>query len=452
MLRNLKINALILVVAVGLYPASAAELPAADSVSPVPVSGPLFLTVPDVIARVKAQNLQLRIQQEGVRRALERVYQRRAALLPQFGLRAEQMRRQIARNQLTGGALAGTTTFNASAARIEGRLSVFDTQRYADYRISRLSHAIEMLDYQVAVQELLDQAIFLYFTQLRDLRSIEILAGNLEREQQLLDLARQQYDAGVAVKIDVTRAEVRLATVKRSLMEAQTAAEDSALQLKNLLDIELEQALRLDRSLMESINTPPALKRYGQLTELTEARPEVKSQQMQLQQALLAKRAADWQRLPALSLFADWGYDANELSDDDQGEAWMLGVELSLPIWEGGRIAAESREAQAAVRQNQLALDELNNAVEREFKFALLEMDSRYAQIEIAHDEVRLGQDEVEQARERYNEGLADNRELIDAQQRLADAENSHLRALYMYRLSRLDFARAIGSVERVLE
>ncbi len=452
MLQNFKIHVLIFVVAAGLSPATAAELPPAASGPAAAASGPLFLTVPDVIARVKAQNLQLRIQQEGVQRALERVYQRRAALLPQFGLRAEQMRRQIARNQLTGGVLAGTAPFNASAARIEGRMSLIDAQRYADYRISRLSHTIETLDYQVAVQELLDQAIFLYFTQLRDLRSIEILAGNLEREQQLLDLARQQFDAGVAVKIDVTRAEVRLATVKRSLMEAQTAAEDSALQLKNLLDIELEQVLRLDRSLLESIKTPPALKRYGQLTELSEARPEVKSQQTQLEQALLARRATGWQRLPALSLFADWGYDASELSDDDQGEAWMLGVELSLPIWEGGRIAAESREAQAAVRQNELALRELNNAVEREFKFAMLQMDSRYAQIEIARDEVRLGKDEVEQARERYHEGLADNRELIDAQQRLADAENSHLRALYLYRLSRLDFARAIGAVERVLE
>ena len=130
----------------------------------------------------------------------------------------------------------------------------------------------------------------------------------------------------------------------------------------------------------------------------------------------------------------------------------MAGIEASIPIWEGGRIAAETREAKAAVRQNEYALRQLHNRIEREFKYAILEMDSRYAQIEIARDEIRLGKDEVEQARERYNEGLADNRELIDAQQRLADAENSHLRAIYLYGLSRLAFARAIGSVERVLD
>ena len=123
-----------------------------------------------------------------------------------------------------------------------------------------------------------------------------------------------------------------------------------------------------------------------------------------------------------------------------------------MPLWEGGRIAAEKREAAAALRQNEYEMRDLRNRIEREFKFSIIEMDARYAQIEIASDEVRLGRDEVEQALERYREGLADNRELIDAQNRLAGAERSHLRAIYLYGLSRLAFARSIGAVERVLE
>lgn len=467
MIREFKFFSLILTaLAGGLYSVKASEVPAeavsvATNSKPLLVtttkpllvstsSEPLFLTVPYVIERIKEQNLQLLIQKESVRRALERIYQRRAALLPQFSARTSQTRRQLGQG-FAGGNL-NTPPFNSFGARIEGSLSLIDAQRYADFRIAKLGQAIEQLDYEVAVQDLLDQAIFVYFTQLRDLRRIEIVKGNLERELQLLDLAQQQFDAGVAVKIDVTRAEVRLATVKRTLMEAQTNADDSILQLKDLLDMDLDQPVVLDRSLAEAVNSPPVLKRYGQMADLTELRPEIKSQQIQLDQAILAKRATKWQRLPTLSIFADGGYESNELLDEDKGEAWMLGVEASIPIWEGGRIAAESREAQAAVRQNEYAMRALDNAIEREFKFAILEMDSRHAQIEIAGDEVRLGKDEVEQARERYNEGLADNRELIDAQQRLADAEDSHLRAIYLYGLSRLAFARAIGSVERVME
>lgn len=419
---------------------------------PAQVGEPVYLTVSDVIERVKSSNLELLIEKAGVRRALEQTYQRRAALLPQFGVSAQQTRMQLAFDQFTGSSVTGSRPFNSFGSRLEGRMSLIDAQRYADYRIAKLSHAIEQLDYEVAVQDLLDQAILLYFTHLRDIRRIEIFEGNLVREQQLLDLAQQQFNAGVAVKIDVTRAEVRTSTVKRSLMEAEIEAEDSIFQLKSLLDMDLDRQVTLDRSLVDGVKSPPALKKYGQMADLTELRPELESQEMQLNQARLAKRATKWQRLPKLSLFAEWGYDSNEAFDGNEGEAWMVGIEASMPIWEGGRIAAETREAQAAVRQNEYALRQLRNAVEREFKFAMLDMDSRYAQIEIARDEIRLGKDEVEQARERYNEGLADNRELIDAQQRLADAENSHLRAIYLYGLSRLAFARAIGSVERVLE
>lgn len=450
MMREFKIISVLFFLFIG----GALSVPAAQSSEGEAATGaasrPQFLSVEDVIERVKGQNLEVLIQKENVRRALEQSYQQRAALLPQFGLRAQQTRRQLGQGFAGGGLDA--PPFNSFGSRIEASLGVIDAQRYADYRIAKLAHAIEQLDYEVAVQDLLDQAILLYFTNLRDMRRIEIFQGNLKREQRLLDLAQQQFDAGVAVKIDVTRAEVRLATVRRALMEARTEEDNSMLQLKNLLDMDLNKPVVLDRSLVEAVKSPPALKRYGQMADLTELRPELRSQEKQLDQAILAKRAVNWQRLPTVSLFADWGYDSNEALDGEEGEAWMVGIEASVPIWEGGRIAAERREAKAAIRQNEYATRQLRNEIERQFRFAMLDMDSRYAQIEIARDEVRLGKDEVKQARERYNEGLADNRELIDAQQRLADAENSHLRAIYLYGLSRLAFARAIGSVERVLE
>lgn len=420
-----------------------AELTGADG-------GPIYLTVDTMIDRIKDTNLQLLINKESVVRALEQSYQRRAALLPQFGVRAQQTRQQLARGFASEA--FETPPFNSFGARIEGTLSVLDTQRYADYKIAQLSAAIADLDYEVATQNILEQAVLVYFTQLRDLRAVEIANENLQREQSLLDLATQRFDVGDAVKIDVTRAEVRVSTERRTLMESEIAVENSALELKAILDLDLDREVTLDRSLIDGIKSPPSLKKYGAQENLTALRPELQSQDRQLEQATLASKAVQWQRLPTVELFADWGYDSGEPLDGDDGEAWLLGIRAVVPIWEGGRIAAEKREADAAMRQNEYQMRDLRNQIEREFKFSLLEMESRYAQIEIARDEIRLGKDEVAQARERYEEGLADNRELIDAQQNLSDAERSHLRAVYLYGLSRLAFARSIGSVERILD
>jgi len=425
-----------------LFMLAAPVLGEAAPAVPLADAEPLHMSLDDVINRVKNHNLQLLIKQESVRRALEQSYQRRAALLPQFSLRAEQSRRKLARG-FTSEAVE-SPPFDSFGSRVQASLSVFDTQRYADFRIARLNHAIARKDFDVATQDYLDQAIMLYFTQLRDLRSIEIAKGNLGREQALLELASQQYEAGAAVKIDVTRAEVRVATERRALMEAETEVESSILELKSLLDIDLNQEVRLDNTIIEGIHAPLSIKRYGSLEALTQLRPELQSQQQVLKQAELTKLAAAWQRLPTVELFADWGYDSGKAFDNEEGEAWLVGLRATLPLWEGGRIAAEKREAAAALRQNEYEMRDLRNRI--------IEMDARYAQIEIASDEVRLGRDEVEQALERYREGLADNRELIDAQNRLAGAERSHLRAIYLYGLSRLAFARSIGAVERVLE
>jgi outer membrane protein TolC len=235
-------------------------------------------------------------------------------------------------------------------------------------------------------------------------------------------------------------------------MEAEIAVEASSLQMKALLNLDLDREIKLDRGIIEAVNAPPAIKAYGLIEALAAARPELQSQQKVLAQAELVKKAAGWQRLPAIELFANWGYDSSQAFDGEAGEAWLVGLRARVPLWEGGRIAAQKREASAALRQNEYLMRDLRNQVAREFKFSLLEMESRYAQIEVARDEMRLGQDEVEQARERYREGLGDNRELIDAQTSLANAQHSHLRAIYLYGLSRLAFARSIGSVERVLD
>ena len=446
MLREYKTFTIFKVFCLILFPLVASAEEAHDGLP----SEPLYLSLADLFERVKSQNLQVLIGKESVLRALEQSYQRKAALLPQFAIRAQQTRQQLSRDFIS--AEFNTPPFNSFDSRVEASLSVFETQAYADFKIARLNEAIAAMDYEVATQDILEQAVLLYFTHLSDLRSLEIALGNLERERSLLELATQQFEAGAVVKIDVTRADVRVATERRAVMEAEIAVDASSLEMKALLNLDLDREIKLDRGIIEAVNAPPAIKPYGSIEALTEARPELQSQEKVLAQAELVKKAAGWQRLPAIELFANWGYDSSRAFDGEAGEAWLVGLRARIPLWEGGRIASEKREASATLRQNEYLMRDLRNQVAREFKFSLLEMESRHAQIEVARDEVRLGRDEVEQATERYREGLGDNRELIDAQISLANAQRSHLRAIYLYGLSRLAFARSIGSVERVLD
>ncbi len=416
----------------------------------VAVENPV-MTLDAMYELIKETSPQVLFEQETVKRALEQSFQERAALLPQISFASSQTRQQFGRG--FAGDDFESPPFNSFGTRLEGTQTVFDTSKYSRYRIAEMEYAISQMDYDVALQDILDQAVQQYITQLRDINRKKMVEGNIVRSRSLLKLAQDRLSAGAGVRIDVTRAEARVIEDERDLWIAKTNIETSLLRLKALLDLDLDSALMLDSSIIHVLKAPPAMEDFEiKGSALISLRPELASQKKRLDQALLARKAAAWQRLPSVELFGDWGYDSDEAFSGDNNEAWLVGVRASFPIFDGFQIESEKREAAAAARQASYQMRVLEKRIESEFRTAMFDMNSRFKEMELARTEIDLGHDEVSQAELRYREGLADNRELIDAQQRLADAERSQLNSAYLYALSRLAFARAIGSVETVLD
>ena len=424
--------------------------PLSGSVELAVASEPV-MTLDAMFETIRKTSPEVLIERERVRRFLEEKIQTRAALLPQVALSASQLRQQL------GLGFAGdqfeSKPFNSFGARIELTQTLFDTEQYANYGLAKLEHAIAKMDYEVVYQDILNQAVNLYFTHLRDLNQKRIIEGNINRSHELLQLANDRFQAGAGVEIDVTRAKSSVTSDERELWIAKSNIESSILQLKVLLDMDMDADLRLDESLIDFLDTPPFLEDYRvKGDKMISIRPELAAQKKRLDQARLTRKAAAWQRLPSVELFGDWGYDANDAFQDLQNEVWLLGVRASMPVFEGFKIQAQKRNADAALRQESYQMRILEREIEREFRTALFDMNARYKEIELAKKEVEFGHTEVKQALIRYREGLVDNRELVDAQQRLADAERSYLDSAYQYSLSRLAFARSMGAVETVLD
>jgi outer membrane protein TolC len=89
--------------------------------------------------------------------------------------------------------------------------------------------------------------------------------------------------------------------------------------------------------------------------------------------------------------------------------------------------------------------------ISSELRLAVQDAGSRNAQIEVAEKSLRLAQEELRLAQQRYQQGVADNREVVEAQNRLAIAEDNLVEATFQYNLSRVELARAKGDVRAVL-
>jgi len=69
--------------------------------------------------------------------------------------------------------------------------------------------------------------------------------------------------------------------------------------------------------------------------------------------------------------------------------------------------------------------------------------------VQVADLGVTLAKEEVDQARDRFKAGVANNIEVISAQDSLSRANDNQIAALYRFNQARADFARAIGQMEK---
>jgi outer membrane protein TolC len=288
-----------------------------------------------------------------------------------------------------------------------------------------------------------------YFQHLRNLRRITVLDANIARAKALLELARTRSETGVATQIDVTRAEAVLATAEQARLQQETVVQSSDLALKQLLDLNLNDPLTLVEFTVRRVEAPS----YAASLEQTafERRYDYLRAVKLLEQNELEVRAAKFDRLPSLSLTGNVGLASEVIFDDDNADTWAGGVSLSLPVFDAGRVRNLTGLALSRLRAQELRLRNLRLQIGAELRLASQDARSRNAQVAVAERSLRLAQDELSLAQRRFEQGVADNREIIDAQNSLAVASDNVVEAYYQYNLSRVTLARISGDVRLVL-
>jgi outer membrane protein TolC len=160
------------------------------------------------------------------------------------------------------------------------------------------------------------------------------------------------------------------------------------------------------------------------------------------------KKAAFDSRLPSLHFSGNWAELGTEPSSVIP--TYTYAGTLSVPLFTGGRIRAETIRADLDLQKLRQQQADLRNSIALDVKTALINLDSARNQVRVANLGVQLSREEVDQARDRFNAGVANNIEVIQAQDSLARANDNQIAALYRFNQARADLARSIGQMEKV--
>jgi outer membrane protein TolC len=128
--------------------------------------------------------------------------------------------------------------------------------------------------------------------------------------------------------------------------------------------------------------------------------------------------------------------------------SYIYQVTVEVPLFTSGRIRAEITKAELEIKKVAQERDDFHNQIGLEVKIAIAQLEAARNEVDVANLGVKLAQQEVEQARDRFQAGVANNIEVISAQDALARANDNQIAALYRYNQSRADLAHALGQIE----
>ncbi|MFI5058554.1 MAG: TolC family protein [Candidatus Acidiferrales bacterium] len=285
-----------------------------------------------------------------------------------------------------------------------------------------------------------------YIGTLRAVANVEASQSRVDLAQALYDQAADLQKEGVGTGIDTLRANVELQNEKQRLIESENDRETSLYGLSKLLNLDPRQPIELADSL--SFFDTPQPEVEPAIEAALAQRQEWKALEEQIKAAGAEKKASQYSRLPSLRFDGNWAYLGT--SSATVIPTYTYAASLNMPLFTGGRIRAEIVRADLEIRKLEQQKDDLRNQIALDVKTALLNLQSARSEVQVANLGVQLSKEEVDQARDRFKAGVANNIEVIQAQDSLARANDNQIAALYRFNQARADLARATGQMEKV--
>jgi outer membrane protein TolC len=324
--------------------------------------------------------------------------------------------------------------------------AIFDLTLIRQYQASGHRLLASRADEQTVREETVLLTVGEYMAHLRALASITAAQSRVELADWLAHQAQDLLTDGVASKIDVSRAQVRLTEEQQGLVDDQRDADTTLFALRRIMDLpDTEQIEFTDQ---QDFFSTPSLDISDPLSTGLQQRSELRSLEENIKVDELAHKAACAESLPKLSFDGKWNEQGQTLNSLTPGYDYRVNVRF--PIFTGGRLSAERKNTALVEQRVQKQLAAERDRVTEQVRDGQIELTAALHQVDLGRQEVQLANEEVSLSQGRFQSGVTDNIEVTAAQDSLARANDEEIGALFRYNIARAQLARAVGRVEQI--
>jgi outer membrane protein TolC len=411
---------------------------------------PVKLTLRDAVQTALRQNPQVQIAALDLAESRQDVNLARSALLPQASLQAHELVQRTNLEALFGSQFPGLPQhlgpFGTFQAGPYFSAPVFDLTLWRRWRASKVNVNVASHQEQTVREQYASLVVSQYLGSLRFAAAVKAAQSRVDLAKALYDQAADLQKAGVGTGIDTLRANVELQNETQNLITAQTNLQTSLFGLARFLNLDPQQPIELADT-VSFFETPP-IEVDRSLEAAYNNRPEMQAIRARTRVLELDRQATRAERLPSLRFDGFWTYLG--LTPFSSIPAYTYEGTVSVPLFTGGRIKAEIAVADLELKKIAQQQQEQRNVIALEVKTAAAQIESARHEVDVANLAVKLANEEVVQARDRFQAGVANNIEVIQAQDALARANDNQIVALYRYNQARADLAHATGQMQNL--
>ena len=407
----------------------------------------ITLSLKDAINRGLKANLGALLTEQGITSARAQRWRSLQQMLPDITGRVGESVQEVNLAAM-GLKFPGVPTIIGPFSNFDARAYLTASAGLSQYQSIRA--AVENLKAaQFSYQNALELVVFSvsnsYLQVLTSAANVVNAQAQVQTAQAIVNQAEQMHQAGVTAKIDGLRAAVELQARKQDLIVQQNNLDKSKIMLARVIGLPLDQKYELSDTLQ--FIAAPTMTQKEAVHQAYQSRLDYRQAQAQERASESSQRSAHFERLPSLSFTGNFG-DIG-ISPGTSHGTFVAAGGIQFPIFEEGRIRGDIDQASAELKQSKDRLSDLQARIDAEIRTAFLDINAAAEQVQVADATVKLAQEELSEARERFSAGVTDNLEVVQAQGSVVNAQNQYVASLYIHNLAKLSLARALGEARQ---
>ncbi|HEX2953028.1 MAG TPA: TolC family protein [Bacillota bacterium] len=250
--------------------------------------------------------------------------------------------------------------------------------------------------------------------------------------------ANAYYKVNIVTKLDVLRAEEKLADLKQKQLLAQNNLALAKTSLNYLLGVDLGT----NYSCEDSLGYGPILEDLNSCQNVALAqRPELASINAKIEMARQGVVIAKSGKKPTVALVAN----DYHFKPENEAPSTTIGIVATFDLFDSGMVSHRIAEAEEILKQAQTGKELLQRGIKLEVEQAYRNVQVSLQTIDVARKSIDTAKEALGVAETRYKVGLSTSLERLDAEVGLTVAKTNYTQALSMYRIAIAELDRAMG-------